>query len=86
MMNPAFSHNNIKVCIDIIIFFFLIIVELKFKKWLKKKKFFFFFYNLESLKGLIEDKVNKEESKIILTLYISKATFDIIGLIDKKNA
>jgi len=38
------------------------------------------------LKGLIEDKVNKEESKIILTLYISKATFDIIGLIDKKNA
>jgi hypothetical protein len=38
----------------------------------------------ETLKGIIEDKVNKGESKIILTNYISKATLDAIGLVGKE--
>src|SRR6266496_3214128 len=33
------------------------------------------------LKSLIEDKVNIDGSKIILTPYISKTTLDIIGLV-----
>ena len=33
------------------------------------------------LKGLIEDKINKGESKINLTSYLSKATLDVIGLV-----
>ena len=35
------------------------------------------------LKELIENKVNKGESRIHLTPYISKATLDIIGLVGK---
>ena len=34
-----------------------------------------------TLKGLIEDKLDKEGSKINLTLYMSKATLDAIGLV-----
>ncbi len=35
------------------------------------------------LKDLIEDKVNKGESKISITPYITKAALDIIGLVGK---
>ncbi|PKK55515.1 cytochrome P450 [Rhizophagus irregularis] len=38
-----------------------------------------------TLKELIEDKINKGESEINLTPYISKATLDIIGLVGEKN-
>jgi len=38
-----------------------------------------------TLKGLIEDKVNKGESKIVLTSHISNATLDAIGLVGKKK-
>ncbi len=38
-----------------------------------------------TLKGLIEDKVNKGESKIILTPYISKTSLDAIGLVGKEK-
>ncbi|CAB4416759.1 unnamed protein product [Rhizophagus irregularis] len=34
-----------------------------------------------TLKDLIEDKVNKGESRIIISPYLSKATLDIIGLV-----
>ena len=34
-----------------------------------------------TLKGLIEDIVDKEDSKINLTPYMSKATLDAIGLV-----
>jgi len=36
-----------------------------------------------TLKGLIEDKLNKGETKINLIPYFSKATLDIIGLVGK---
>ena len=38
-----------------------------------------------TLKGLIEDKVNKGESRINLTPYISKATLDVIGLVGEEK-
>ena len=37
------------------------------------------------LKSLIEDKVNIDGSKIILTPYISKAALDIIGLVGEND-
>ena len=36
-----------------------------------------------TLKGLIEDKLNRGESKINLSPYLSKAALDIIGLVGK---
>ncbi len=45
-----------------------------------------FVYVASTLKDLIEDEVNKGESKIILTPYISRATLDIIGLVGKKKS
>ncbi len=36
-----------------------------------------------TLKGLIEDKLNKGESKINLSPYLTKAALDIIGLVGK---
>lgn len=38
-----------------------------------------------TLKGLIEDKINRGESNINLTPYISEATLDIIGLVGKRK-
>lgn len=38
-----------------------------------------------TLKDLIEDKVNKGESRIIISPYLSKATLDIIGLVGNKK-
>ena len=38
-----------------------------------------------TLKGLIEDKLDRGESKIILSSYISKATLDVIGLVGKEK-
>ena len=37
-----------------------------------------------TLKDLIEDKVNAEESKINFTSILSKATLDIIGIVGEK--
>ncbi|PKC16520.1 cytochrome P450 [Rhizophagus irregularis] len=49
MMNPAFTHSNIKLI------------------------------------SVIEDKINLGESNIILTPYISQATLDIIGLVERES-
>ncbi len=38
-----------------------------------------------TLKDVIEDKVNKGESNIILTPHITYATLDVIGLVGKKK-
>jgi len=38
-----------------------------------------------TLKGLIEDKLNRGESKINLSPYLSKAALDIIGLVGKEK-
>ena len=37
-----------------------------------------------TLKELMEDRLDKGESKINITSYVSKATLDIIGLVGKK--
>jgi len=42
-----------------------------------------FIYVAFKLKGLLEDKVNKGESKINLSQYLSKTALDIIGLVGK---
>jgi hypothetical protein len=38
-----------------------------------------------TLKDLIEDKVDKGESRVLISPYLSKATLDIIGLVGKKK-
>ncbi|GBB94360.1 hypothetical protein RclHR1_02340017 [Rhizophagus clarus] len=57
MMNPAFTHSNIK---DMVPSFIRV---------------------TSTLKGLIEDEINRGKPSINLTPYVSKTTLDIIGLV-----